>query len=409
MGHTERARTGQAGFTLAELLIAMLIVLIIMGATMRALTDAYRSNETAKGILGVNNNLRIAADLIVRDFIQVGQGLPTARIVQVPNGAGAARIQLPHPQDSACTQWPAGITAIPAVTAGPGCGPVIDGVATDVVTTLAVDASLEGVPVSTFDLAGHRATLALPPVCATGGPAPNCTTFQAGTFVAGMDISAASGDDVHVGDLIMFTKGSLSALAYVTAFDGTQTVTFAGGDPMSLNQFAAALNGTVDDLATTPPCSAVAVGTPCDPNPPTSATVTPNSATASRIRMISYYLDNTLDPTTPRLIRHMNWGDPALQVNRRGNAVGLAIDNLQFTYDMVDGVTNPSAVRMVAADLDGTGRCSPNPCSPNQIRKINVYLTGRSTQQFTQTRRYFRNELSTQVSLRSLALVDRYR
>ena len=43
---------------------------------------------------------------------------------------------------------------------------------------------------------------------------------------------------------------------------------------MNLNQFAAALNGTVDDLATTAPTAA-------------------NSSTVSRIRMITYYLDNT--------------------------------------------------------------------------------------------------------------------
>ena len=60
-------------------------------------------------------------------------------------------------------------------------------------------------------------------------------------------------------------------------------------------------------------------------------------------------------------------------------------------------------------DLGGTGRCAPNACSPNQIRKVNIYLAGRSTQRFSPTRRFFRNALDTQVSLRSLALVDRYR
>ena len=76
---------------------------------------------------------------------------------------------------------------------------------------------------------------------------------------------------------------------------------------------------------------------------------------------------------------------------------------------MVDGVTNPSNVRMVAADLTTGGACAPSPCSPNQIRKVNVFLAGRSAQRFSVTERFFRNTLSTQVSLRSLALVDRYR
>jgi hypothetical protein len=258
------------------------------------------------------------------------------------------------------------------VTAGPGCGAVVNGIATDMVTTLAVDSVLDTVPVNSFNLAAHTATVSTP-AQATGG----------------LDVSTGSGDDVEVGDLMMFTKGSLSALVYVTAFDGVQTFTFAPGDPMNLNQFAVALNGTVDDLATTPPLTA-------------------NSANVSRIRMISYYLDNTIDPITPRLMRHMNWGSPAVPLNQRGLTVAFAIDGLQLSYDMVDGATNPSGVRMVAADLAGTGRCAPHACSPNQIRKVNVYLAGRSTQVFSATKRFFRNALETQVSLRSLALVNRY-
>ena len=178
---------------------------------------------------------------------------------------------------------------------------------------------------------------------------------------------------------MMFTKGAVSSLVYVTAFDGNQTFTFATGDPMNLNQFGAGLNGTADDLEATAPTGN-------------------NAALVSRIRMISYYLDTTIDPTTPRLVRHMNWGPAALPVNQRGMAVAFAIDNLQFSFDMVDGDSNPSNVKMVAADLAGTGRCAPDACSPNQIRKVNLLLAGRSAQPFSLTKRFFRNSLETQVS-----------
>ena len=364
---------GDAGFTLVELLIAMGISVAIMGGALTVITDGRRMAECASSVIGLNNNLRIGVDLIVRDLIQVGQGLPPGRTVQVPNGDGALRIQRPGPQGSLCTRWPAGTTAISAVTPGPGCGPVVNGTATSLVTTLAVDSTLEAVPVWSFGLAAHNATVSLPAQAANG-----------------VDISIGRSGDVRVGDLMMFAKGSGSALAYVTAVDGGQTFTFGTGDPMNLNQFASALNGTVDDLATAAPTTA-------------------NSATVSRIRMLTYYLDNTLDPTTPRLIRHMNWGDPTAAVNRRGQTVAFAVENLQFTYDMLDGVTNPSDVRMVDADLTVAGRCAPRPCSPNQIRKMNVFIAGRSANPFSGTNRFFRNTLSTQVSLRSLALVDRYR
>lgn len=394
MRNTERPRSGESGFSLVELMIAMVLVLIIMGGALTALKDAYRSNESAKAVTGLNNNLRIGIDLIVRDLIQVGQGLPTGRIIQVPNGTNALRIQRPHPQGSPvistlgipCTEWPGGTTTIPAVNPAPGCGPTINGVATDMVTTLAVDSILDGVAVQSFNLAGHTATVS--------------TTAQSTT---GRDISTGTGDDVRVGDVMMFTKGSTSALAYVTAVDGNQTFTFATGDPMNLNQFVAALNGTVDDLACTSPPSAG----PC--TPVSAEPIVVNSSSVSRIRMISYYLDNTIDVTTPRLMRHMNWGDPAVAVNRRARTVAFAVESLQFSYDMLDGVTNPSNVRMVALDLTAAGACTPNPCSPNQIRKVNLSIAGRSTQRLSSNRQFFRNSLTTQVSLRSLALVDRYR
>jgi prepilin-type N-terminal cleavage/methylation domain-containing protein len=373
MRTTEHPSAADAGFTLLELLVAMAITLVIMGGTLTVMNDGYRSAESATSILGLNNNLRIGVDLLVRDLIQVGQGLPSGRVIQVPSGNGALRIQRPHPSGSGCTQWPAGITSISAVTPGPGCGPIVDGVPTGMLTTLAVDSALEALPIWSFDLGAHSATVALP------AQSP-----------AGRDISVGGNDDIRVGDLMLFTKGSGSALVYVTAVNGGQTFTFNTGDPMNLNQFVAALNGTLDDLATAAPTTA-------------------NSTLVSRVRMITYYLDITLDPTTPRLIRHMNWGDPLVAENRRGQTVAFAIENLQFTYDMLDGVTNPSNVRMVDADLTNAGACAPNPCSPLQIRKVNIFLAGRSAQRYSDTNRFFRTTLATQVSLRSLALVDRYR
>ena len=34
-------------------------------------------------------------DLIVRDMLQVGQGLPAGRVIMIPNGVGALAIRLP--------------------------------------------------------------------------------------------------------------------------------------------------------------------------------------------------------------------------------------------------------------------------------------------------------------------------
>ena len=50
----------------------------------------------------------------------------------------------------------------------------------------------------------------------------------------------ALGDNVRVGDLLLIAKGAGSVLVHVTAV-AVQTVTFAPGDPLNLNQFDVAL------------------------------------------------------------------------------------------------------------------------------------------------------------------------
>ena len=95
--------------------------------------------------------------------------------------------------------------------------------------------------------------------------------------------------------------------------------------------------------------------------------------------------------------------------NTLGTVVAFDVEGLQISYDLADGVYNWSNVRMTDADLAGTGRCPPLVCSPNQIRKVNIALTGRSRQRLRATAQFAHKTLVTQVSLRSLAFVDRYR
>jgi hypothetical protein len=91
----------------------------------------------------------------------------------------------------------------------------------------------------------------------------------------------------------------------------------------------------------------------------------------------------------PRLIRRVN--------NRPGQVVALVLEDLQLSYDLVDGVTNPTNVKAPTA-----------PNSNNQIRKANVFLSGRSSSKVRNTNDYLHRNLTTQISLRSLAFVNRY-
>ena len=204
-----RPRSRDAGFSLIELLVSMGIMLVVMGGVFTVLTDAYRAAESASSLIGLNNNLRIGVDLIVRDLIQVGQGLPTGRTIQVPNGAGALPIQRPGPRAARAPTWPAGTAAIPAVTPGPGCGPLVNGVA-----------DRHGDHARRRLGAGRRARAELRPGGAQRPRSPRPRRPRTASTSA-----TAGADDVRVGDLLMFTKGSVSALVYVTGVDGGQTIT----------------------------------------------------------------------------------------------------------------------------------------------------------------------------------------
>lgn len=354
----------QGGFTLVELLVAMGVTIIVLGGTLVAMTNALRASESAKSTTGMNSNLRVGMDMMVRDFIQTGQGLPVGRVVSVPSGDGAEAIVRPGPPGTAYTFDPDS-PVLPAVTPGPTLGPDVNDQETDMVTVLAADSSFENICLSA--LGASSMTVGTAVNIADGGP-----------------------DDVRTGDVIMLVKGSVSALMYVTGTAG-QTVTFGTGDPLNLNQYDTSLDmlGTLDQLrAAAPPDTAAA----CPTGVPTRAT---------RVRMISYYIDAVTDPANPRLVRRMN-ADP-------GRVVAFSVEGLDISFDLNDDVTNPTGVRMDEGDLDGTGACSPSNCSANQVRKINVTLDGRSRNRFSVTDDFLRNSLATQVSLRSLAFVDRYR
>lgn len=382
MEPTTGADRREAGFTLVELLVTMAITLVVMGATLTAMVHAMRANESARAVTGMNNNLRNAMDLIVRDLIQVGQGLPTGRVVLVPAGVGAQPINRPGPVGANLTFDPAA-TELSAVTPGPDLGPDVNGLPTDIITTIAGDTAFDQVPL--VALTTSSLTVASNPA-----------------VIGAVNISDGGADDIQAGDLIMLTKGAFSTLVFVTR-TLNQQVFFEADDPMNLNQTDATLTltGTIDQLLNAAPADVL-------PGGPASEQFLPTRAT--RIRMVTYYLNTTLDPTTPRLMRRLNWGtERPVDSGEFGAAVGFAVENLQVTYDLVDGVGNPANIRLDDDDLAGGGACGADPCSVNQVRKVNVFLTGRSLGEFSATRQFFRNSLTSQVSLRSLAFVDRYR
>lgn len=346
----------ERGFSLLELLMALLITGVLMGMTMTSMFESMRANEAANEVTGMNNQLRDGVDLFVRDSLQIAQGLPNSRRLTVPNGTGILLINRPGPPGAALTFIDD--TSIGAITPGPNLGPTVNGQATDIITFLGADGTFEDVAVT---------------------PSTNVSPATI-TVNAAVNITNGDRNDVRVGDLLMVTRGSINSLMYVTAVNG-QVVTFGTGDPFNLNQFSTdpATTGTFDRIAS----------------------ATTGTTEATRIRMVTYYIDNATTLGAPTLMRRINM--------RAATAVGIAIENLRLTYDVSDGTKLSTGVRFVTADLSPGGGCgAAAACSVNQIAKINLVMAARSWEEFSQTHKFFRNTVYTQVSARNLQFINEY-
>ncbi len=332
----------EKGFSLAESMIAMVIMLVLTAATMSAFHDALGLHEKSSIIADLEQNLRAGMNFLGQDFINAGGGIPTGGL-PIPSGAGAAPVNRPSPPGRSYTFAPA--VTVSAVNPGAGLGPAGNGRATDIVNILYADnlLLLNQTPLDSIAADGSSARV------------------NAGTPITNIS------NPISPGDLIAFSNALGNTLQYVSRVDG-QTIYFDAGDPVHLNQ-PAAPQGSISQLK--------------------SAGVFPPT-TATRVWMITYYLDTTTDPAMPRLIRRVNY--------RTGAAVALVLEDMQLSYDLVDGVTNPTNIKTPVA-----------PNSPNQIRKASIFLAGRSSLKIRNTDEYLRHNLTTQVSLRSLSFIDRYR
>jgi hypothetical protein len=139
----------QAGYSLAEMMVAMGMMTVVMGATAAALNSASRMRDSAALMTGVNNSLRTGMDLMIRDMLQIGSGLPPGHVILIPSGSGSVPMNVPGPPGTSFTT-PTGDLDWAAVIPGDGLGPTINGVATDTITMLMADNNFVDMPLTAF-------------------------------------------------------------------------------------------------------------------------------------------------------------------------------------------------------------------------------------------------------------------
>ena len=94
------------------------IFTVIMGATMGGLANVIKGNEAVLQMASMNNSVRAGMDLMVRDLLQVGSGLPAVHAVTIPNGVGAVPVRIPGPPGNDVHDRRGDLT-LPAVIAVP--------------------------------------------------------------------------------------------------------------------------------------------------------------------------------------------------------------------------------------------------------------------------------------------------
>jgi Tfp pilus assembly protein PilW len=142
---SSRLHSDTAGYSLVELLVALGVTSVIMGATMVGLTDAVRANDGVIQITGMNNMLRASMDLMVLDLMQAGAGLPRSHTISKP----LQTMFLPGPPDSQFTLDVNNRSNLPAVIPGLQDAPAIDDQDTDTISVLFVDDDFAGVRMTT--------------------------------------------------------------------------------------------------------------------------------------------------------------------------------------------------------------------------------------------------------------------
>jgi len=381
----------QKGFSLIELMVSMGIVVTVVAIATGTLMQAEHATTAVAYMANTQENLRAGMHFMVRDLLQAGEGIPQGG-VSVPYTGATSAINRPGTAGIFLNTY----TTLPAITPGwkagqlatslnPSTGATLTGVQTDIINIIYADNILQ-------DTAGHY--LYSYPVIQAAPSAPVCAgTINASgasvTLAPACFIMPGVTNPITTGNLIMFHNQNGTALEYVTSVAGP-TINFGAGDPAGLNQTGNAF-GTVANLATSPGVF-----------PPTVVT---------RVWMVTYYIDAT-NVQDPQLIRQVNYPNyPAGAPVNPPTAIADDIENLAFSYAITSS-TDPAGTYGVSNFTNGSGN-APQPILPDtpaQIRAVNVFVAGRSEQTYTalSTPQYLRNNLSTQVSIRSLEFRDAF-
>jgi prepilin-type N-terminal cleavage/methylation domain-containing protein len=353
---------GNKGFTLIELVVAMVLFLIVTGSIYGLLqvgrTDRNRSSRRSD----ILKNARIAIHLIGRDALNGGLGYHRRGAV-APDGFLNSRFGIaPDPDTDR--------DLVTSIMVGDNVFPNdLSTAVTDTVVFVSRDLNFNA-PAPSPGIVPVGETIDLTDVSFPGG-APGTPRLKAKTATGA---AAAAQYDLY---LVESDTSQVAIMA--TQVSGTDTIDAAPGDPLGLNQ---PLNGVGAAGSVLRKCNP-----PTTDDPPvldeycTTYIAGLNSATLKRFFMVGYRV--TQDGTLMRTLYGNNRGAAAAaQIIEQPLAYN--VQDLQIQYVLKDGTVTSNPV----AGADGVfGNSDDDQDAVNRIRQITVTVRVQSTESDEQTQR----------------------
>lgn len=365
----KQTHKSQSGFTLAELLVALGVGLVVLTSAGVMLKKSFEVTFLLTQRAEMQQNARAGINSIMRDLSLVGSGggLPVGGI-QLPTGTGSSVSKFACSSSTACyvknntfgtNNYLYYAMPNPTTYYVPGNPnpPGILGVTSDSITLAYTDPRT------------NLGAFSAPPL-----PVSINASGSQVTIDSTLDISK-----LQLGDLIVLTSGSQAVIGSITSFAANNKINFASSDALNINQPSAS-NGNIASLKVN--------------------NAFPTNVIAYRLLLITYFVEQMpgpdgilgTDDDTIRLMKQVNLQTPVPVVEN--------IENLQITYDVIDDSSgNPdSTLKTNNKTANGT---------PNLIKKINIALTVRSAQR-SPKQSFQRITLSSSISPRDLSFRDRY-
>ncbi|MGH9404764.1 MAG: PilW family protein [Terriglobia bacterium] len=385
---TRDKRPTDRGFGLLEMLIAMAVTVVMLGAAFMFFDDMESMTEQVSVMSKVNENLRGASDLITKDIYTAGTSIPTGGI-PIPWTSGQTYSLVKRPGPGA-NYFPANNGVLSVIVPGNTLSGTIDGLPSDEITVITVDENWVGLAplqissMSSSSSTGYMVNVTIPSGCT---PAASCANLAAGQIYS-----------VNTGDLLMFsTTGGLHALGMVTSVDQANNIIYFASDPLGLDQVCGSAStcvGSIDALG----------------SPPYSGTY-PSGMTLTKIDMVTYFIDTTstqhkcvsAGASNPvescPLMREV---DASMELNPSSAepVVAFGISNLQFAYDLTTG----------GAGTSGLSGLIPytSPFTPSEVGKVDLSISAISPSTLRKSRRYYSNTFDTSVTVRNLEYVNQF-